>query len=169
MWEGLIHCYHGEQPWQHNIVHNWQHSIVHNWQHNIVHSVKHNIIDSVQHNIVHSVQHNIVHSCDLYLLSFISLGTNTRKRTVATLPSCGGKTCGSLTEARSCVQHNNADCIMGSWSQWSACSNDCGQGRSRKTRTIIKKEVCRGKKCGVTDAFKVCTDYSSNRNCLVGD
>lgn len=113
---------------------------------------------------------SILHSMTLLTLNLHSvLGKITRQRTVARVPSCGGRACPSLSETGSCQQYNDAHCVMGNWGPWSVCDNGCGQGRARKTRQIIRKETCRGNKCGATEAFKVCTDYRNNRNCKVGD
>ncbi|XP_028399271.1 protocadherin Fat 4-like [Dendronephthya gigantea] len=95
-------------------------------------------------------------------------GKSVRTRTIQRPPSCGGNSCGALSESNSCTQYNNRNCQMGAWTSWSVCDNGCGVGKQRKSRRIVQQPLCYGRKCGPIEAYKPCTDYRNNRDCKVG-
>ncbi len=64
-------------------------------------------------------------------------GTQTRTRTVITPAQYGG-TCPPLSETVACnTQPCPINCVVSEWSEWSACSAECGGGTQTRTRTVI--------------------------------
>uniref|UniRef100_A0A671XNQ9 Thrombospondin type-1 domain-containing protein 7A n=1 Tax=Sparus aurata TaxID=8175 RepID=A0A671XNQ9_SPAAU len=60
----------------------------------------------------------------------------------------------------------SADCVVGSWSSWSACSHSCAtknaEGRQSRTRTVLALPGKGGKECPAASAleeWRVCNDH----------
>ncbi|XP_033114224.1 protein eyes shut homolog [Anneissia japonica] len=103
------------------------------------------------------------------------LGTTFRTRDVDIAPTCGGTECSKFIERNECNRecYNNGilsyrsdkcecpsgyngecceckiqDCVMTSWSDWSACSKTCGwDGTHFRTRDVYKAPTCGGTEC----------------------
>lgn len=89
-------------------------------------------------------------------------GTQIRRRSVITQPSCNGKPCGVLSENKVC---NGAccarDCVFGQWSYWSTCSApnhvcSVNGGTRTRSRPLVKSASCGGK-CDVNKQTEKCT------------
>lgn len=64
-------------------------------------------------------------------------GVFTRVRDIDRREAHGGKPCGEAQETQSCnPQSCDTNCVLGHWSQWSACSKACDAGTSFKVRRV---------------------------------
>ena len=90
-----------------------------------------------------------------------------RSRSATTSPSCGGNWCPALSESKDCTGLQKIDCVMGSWSTWSSCSNRCGAGQEKRYRGVTQSAQCGGASCGASDASRPCTSYADDRDCTV--
>lgn len=84
-------------------------------------------------------------------------GSQSRSRTEISSTSCGGAQCPELYETRQCYSAKPSDCVVGPWSEWSACTTPCGVSGIRTSlrhRTTVEQ-------CGGT-----CTStFSKTRSC----
>merc|ERR1719498_1768689 len=125
------------------------------------------------------------HSC--------GVGTQTRQRTIATAPvdghSCplsepdchrsgshtvtSATTCPDLGMTRSCNEHNCAiDCVVGSWSTWSQCTQTCSTSLSVGSQTRTRQNTPPehgGAACPVSSETTSCNDFNCPVDCKVGD
>ena len=86
-------------------------------------------------------------------------GTQTRRRSVISGPSCGGSCNYQLTETRNCRGASPRNCQVSSWSSWNACSATCGTGTQTRTRAVTSNAICGGS----------CTHHlTDRRNCSGG-
>lgn len=76
-------------------------------------------------------------------------GTQTRSRTFAVTAKHGGAACsGAASEKKLCSNFEcPVDCVMGSWSKWSTCSEACGPGIQTRQRNISVPAAHGGKTC----------------------
>ena len=60
------------------------------------------------------------------------------------------------------------DCEFTNWSQWTACSADCGFGVQGRTRTLITPAYCGGKcENEAVEEEKECESYEAKQDCEV--
>ena len=79
-------------------------------------------------------------------------GTQTRKRSVKTDASNGGKACPPLSETRACNTQAcpPVNCVTTNWSPWSTCTSKCGGGVQTRTRSITTNPSNGGTACPPT-------------------
>jgi len=72
--------------------------------------------------------------------------------------NAAGKLCiGNSKDTRECGQNTcPTDCVLGNWSDWSACTTTCGRGDHTRSRSINIPAACGGTTCGTTEETKVC-------------
>merc|ERR1719420_1701642 len=76
-------------------------------------------------------------------------GEMTATREVVTPASNGGAECPPMIEKTTCnMDPCPIDCVVGEWSEWSACSKDCGGGITVKVRPVITDMEHKGEPCG---------------------
>merc|ERR1719160_1650938 len=64
-------------------------------------------------------------------------GVQNRMREVKVAMANGGKPCGATSQTRPCDgQACEADCELGDWTGWSACSKDCDGGTRKRQKYI---------------------------------
>ena len=74
-------------------------------------------------------------------------GTATRTRAVVALARHGGYVCPFLSESKPCHLYPcPVDCGVGAWRSWSTCSETCGGGTQKRSRTNAQPEFG-GKSC----------------------
>ena len=94
------------------------------------------------------------------------LGSEVRRRYVQWHPRCGGTSCPSLKESKSCLITGDKNCTVQSWMTWTACSNQCGFGNTTRTRNVLQQKQCNGTCPHLTES-KACEEYVPI-NCTLG-
>lgn len=92
-----------------------------------------------------------------------------RTRSVISWPLCDGSPCPStMLESRSCVVTDVISCEFTDWSNWTACSNDCGEGVVIRSRSMITPAYCGGScENELTYEERVCESYTAMQDCEV--
>merc|ERR1719506_1836100 len=76
-------------------------------------------------------------------------GERTLTREVVTPASNGGAECPIMIEKEACnMQPCPIDCVVGEWSEFGACSKDCGGGIQSRVRRAITEDEHGGEPCG---------------------
>jgi hypothetical protein len=97
-------------------------------------------------------------------------GEKTNYRSIQIQSAFGGKQCPQLTKTESCDQDEcPEDCVVASWSTWSACSKTCGGGEMFKERTVTKNPRFGGEECPHTRENRDCNMQSCPRHCEIGN
>ncbi|PFH35883.1 hypothetical protein BESB_055340 [Besnoitia besnoiti] len=95
-------------------------------------------------------------------------GERTRKRSIISPPVNGGALCPSLTEDEVCNDFScDGGCVVGPWSDWSACTAPCGGGTKKRTREVRKKEDAAD--CPPRRQEAVCNQHTCAIDCAVSD
>ena len=98
-------------------------------------------------------------------------GRQTRIRSIATQPACGGTGCqGSHSESQSCNNHCcRIDCVWGGWSNWGVCSQTCAGGHQTRTRSFATRPTCGGARCqGSNTELQSCNNHCCRIDCKWG-
>ena len=94
-------------------------------------------------------------------------GTQLRTREITMYPNTTGEQCPILFDTRMCNDFSCTaeDCIMGSWNDWSSCSNTCGDTNQSRERQILHD----GSKhnCSNLSQTRPCNNPQCPRNCEV--
>jgi hypothetical protein len=78
-------------------------------------------------------------------------GERNRERTIETPALHGGK-CYPLKETEACnTDPCPVDCETSDWTEWGACSRECGGGKKLRTRSILKQAAFGGKACPIPE------------------
>eukprot|EP00808_Paulinella_micropora_P030337 g9871.t1 len=84
-------------------------------------------------------------------------GTQSRTRSIITYPSSNGQACPGLTQVKGCNDEPcPVDCVVGSFTLFSACSQACGGGVSTRTRPILVAPLNGGRSCGLIEEKQSC-------------
>jgi hypothetical protein len=95
-------------------------------------------------------------------------GMQTRTRTVTKAPVHGGSKCVGLKASRNCNTFTcPADCTVGAWSKWSACTRTCGAGVQQRTRKVTAEALNGGKACPPKSQLKKCQVVACPIHCAV--
>merc|ERR1719408_1084980 len=95
-------------------------------------------------------------------------GEQTMSRTIVVQPN-GGAACPPLVEKGSCnMQPCPINCVMGDWSEYSACSKDCGGGIMQRSRLVITEAEHGGEACGEAIDPVQCNVAACDRPCELG-
>merc|ERR1719487_2345958 len=96
-------------------------------------------------------------------------GTRSLTRTIVVEPN-GGADCPPLVEMESCNQQAcPIDCVMGDWSEWSACSKDCGGGVMQRSRPTLTDTEHGGEPCPEAVEPVQCNVDACDKPCVLGD
>lgn len=75
-------------------------------------------------------------------------GEKRRTRSIKTNMAYGGKPCPVLSESEECnTQECAIDCQVSDWGPWSSCDKECGSGKQKRNRSIVKNAKHGGKAC----------------------
>jgi len=84
-------------------------------------------------------------------------GVQARAREITRRASQGGKPCGPIADERTCSNFAcPQDCLVGPWSAWDDCTQKCGTGDQRRSRTITRKESFGGRGCPASQDIRMC-------------
>lgn len=96
-------------------------------------------------------------------------GTQQLQRSV-TAHASGGSECPPLQMERACNQQPcPTDCRVGDFSDWSACSAECGGGIKSRVASVEVQPMNSGEPCGETSETEACNIQSCSRDCDLGD
>jgi hypothetical protein len=97
-------------------------------------------------------------------------GFQTRTREVVNKEDFGGVECPFLGEYRKCAESPcPIDCVLSSWTLWSACSVSCGTGQATRTRNVEVAADFGGKSCASDHEEQDCNVHSCAESCLVSE
>uniref|UniRef100_A0A7S1NC01 Spondin-like TSP1 domain-containing protein n=1 Tax=Eutreptiella gymnastica TaxID=73025 RepID=A0A7S1NC01_9EUGL len=84
-------------------------------------------------------------------------GSQLRTRYHTTASAHGGAPCGEREETRTCeTDPCPVDCVLGTWTEWSACSASCGGGSQVRTRPVDTVALHGGAPCEATEDTRDC-------------
>jgi hypothetical protein len=97
-------------------------------------------------------------------------GTRTRFRNILQPPDSIGQPCGNLTESASCnTQPCPINCAVSEWSDWSACTAECGGGAETRRRTIVVPAAFGGADCPGLAESKSCNTVACPVSCVMSE
>lgn len=97
-------------------------------------------------------------------------GSSFRYRSEDRSSAFGGKGCGVLQEKKVCnTLKCPIDCQVTDWSNWDACSLECGGGYQWQRRTVIVSDSNNGKGCPVLSQKRLCNDHPCRIDCDMTD
>lgn len=97
-------------------------------------------------------------------------GLTHRDRFIVQSDRNGGQSCPPLREETQCnTQACPIDCVIGDWSDWSACNKPCGGGVQIRNRSVIVQPDKGGQACPSTQEVKDCNTQTCPQDCEVGD
>ncbi|XP_076442794.1 protocadherin-16-like [Babylonia areolata] len=97
-------------------------------------------------------------------------GQSNSTREVIVAQDCGGDPCPELVRFEPCLVQGSKDCEFTSWTPWSRCDNDCGQGTETRTRTLLTPAYCGGQCPSLHDKeTRACESYDAKADCKVGE
>jgi hypothetical protein len=97
-------------------------------------------------------------------------GLQTRTRAVLVEPANGGAPCGATSEDRLCaLDPCDGDCEVSEWTDWSACSEECGVGTQTRTREVVVEPIGAGAACPALTDSRECTDGPCPVDCELSD
>merc|ERR1719247_2578024 len=96
-------------------------------------------------------------------------GMKTRQRGVNIFAAFGGVPCPTnLYEVAPCkTDACPVDCVVSTFTPWSACSKSCGVGEQTRTRTIDIETESGGKVCPDLSETQQCEGYKCTQDCIV--
>merc|ERR1719262_2116728 len=93
-------------------------------------------------------------------------GERTVTREVVTPASNGGAECPIMIDKEPCnMQPCPIDCVVGEWSEYSACSKDCGGGVEVRSRPVYTDAEHGGEPCGDLTEQNECNVDACDRPC----
>merc|ERR1719387_378211 len=93
-------------------------------------------------------------------------GERSIMREVVTPPANGGAECPPMVEKEPCnMQPCPIDCVVGEWSEYSACSKDCGGGVEVRSRPVFTDAEHGGEPCGDLTEQNECNVDACDRPC----
>ena len=94
-------------------------------------------------------------------------GQMTRTRPIVQEPTSTGSACPHLRETAECnTAPCKVHCKVSSFSEWDACTNDCGGGTQARTRTIVTDASFDGSPCPKLREERVCNSHKCT-DCVV--
>jgi len=106
----------------------------------------------------------------------VTCGTGTQReiKTITQQPRFNGAECNATEQTVACtasIADCPVDCVMESWSSWTACSKSCGDGgTSTRSRSTESGANYGGVACGDTDQSRACNAQPCPADCdLVSD
>lgn len=97
-------------------------------------------------------------------------GSQTRTKKIVQEAKCGGRECDLNQQSQACEEGCcPVDCVLGEWSEWTNCTDECYDRSNRYQHRRISFSECGGLNCTQTDRFleKRCEPFELNVDCQV--
>eukprot|EP01004_Peranema_trichophorum_P003198 NODE_21_length_5193_cov_112.595266_g17_i0.p1 GENE.NODE_21_length_5193_cov_112.595266_g17_i0~~NODE_21_length_5193_cov_112.595266_g17_i0.p1 ORF type:complete len:1676 (-),score=495.00 NODE_21_length_5193_cov_112.595266_g17_i0:119-5146(-) len=99
-------------------------------------------------------------------------GVTKRQRGILVNSKGNGAVCGDLEQSNNCNTVGcPVDCVMSSWTPWTACDRPCAGGSTVRTRRVLRASENGGLACGATTEYQRCNLQAcpTSRACLNTD
>jgi len=93
-------------------------------------------------------------------------GVQIRSRSVQVAAQHGGLACPTLMDSQPCNTHacppviNRVDCMVSSWSDFTACNKACGGGSQSQTRSVTRQAIGGGAACPTLSQSRTCNSHA---------
>jgi len=85
-------------------------------------------------------------------------------------PENPGAECPPVVQKQACnTEGCPVNCAMNDWSEWTACSKDCGSGVKQKARSVSIEAENGGEACEATDMAQVCNMDACDADCVLAE
>jgi len=96
-------------------------------------------------------------------------GTKTFQRQVEVEATNLGAGCGVMTLTAHCgTRRCKINCDQAEWSEWSACSKNCGGGARERLRETLSEARFGGRPCGPASETETCNLEHCSKECVLG-
>jgi hypothetical protein len=97
-------------------------------------------------------------------------GTQTQNFNITTQPAGQGKACPEQkSRSRQCNTETCQSCQVGPWSDWSPCTQYCGEGVKKRTRSVTQKQLGDGYTCPFLVDTQMCNPEPCPESCVLSD
>jgi hypothetical protein len=97
-------------------------------------------------------------------------GNSNRTREILVAPQGGGAACPETEESVRCNEAPcPVDCELGPFTDWSDCSEVCGDGVQSRSRAVLVEPEFGGAACGELEETRPCNDRPCTDDCIVSD
>ncbi len=95
-------------------------------------------------------------------------GSKIRHRTITTQAAHGGVACPALNETHPCnEQPCPVDCVVSAFSDWTPCTQSCGNGTQTRSRSVTTSPAHGGAACPALDQARSCNEQPCPVDCVV--
>eukprot|EP00971_Amphidinium_carterae_P021649 426877-Amphidinium_carterae.1 len=97
-------------------------------------------------------------------------GSLKKTRSITVNPNSEGAACPPLEIEEVCnYLPCPVDCVVGEWTEWSACSASCATGVMERRREIATHPAFEGQPCDATSEAESCNTQSCDQNCELAE
>ena len=95
-------------------------------------------------------------------------GSKIRHRVITTAAASGGVACPALNETNPCnEQPCPVDCVVSVFSDWSPCTQSCGNGTQTRSRNVTTPPDHGGAACPALDQVRSCNEHPCPVDCVM--